>query len=385
MLTLTQGEFTSDRPDKKPLSWQVPVIAQTVGSATSARTLVTGGKATLEVPGCGVVVVNAGQSGYYRTLYSPEQFAAIKSGFAKLAPIDQLGILNDTASFGWAGLLPVSNFLDLAQATPADADPQIWSNVADSFDSIDSYYDGDVPRQNVFRAFAIARLAPVLARVGWTVQPGELVPVTDLRTKLIGTLSALGDPAVIAEARRRYAAQSADPNAVPVALRKTILGVVARHADATAWDQLHAAAQAEKTPLIRDELYWQLSTTEDEALARRALALAITDEPGATTSPEMIQGVSRLHPMLAFDFAMAHLAEVDTKVDKSDRSYYYPRLGRNSLDPAMIGKLKAYADAHVTATSRHATDIAIAMISYRIKVRNERLPAVDAWLKSNGH
>ena len=47
---------------------------------------------------------------------------------------------------------------------------------------------------------------------------------------------------------------------MPAALRKTILGVVAHHADAATWDQLHAAAQAEKTPLVKDQLYALLSS-----------------------------------------------------------------------------------------------------------------------------
>jgi aminopeptidase N len=61
-LTLSQGEFTKDRPDKATLSWRVPVIAQVVGNRDVARTLVEGGHAKLDVPGCGPVVVNAGQA-----------------------------------------------------------------------------------------------------------------------------------------------------------------------------------------------------------------------------------------------------------------------------------------------------------------------------------
>jgi hypothetical protein len=35
-LALTQDEFTRDRPNKKPLSWRVPVIAQVAGNAHGA-------------------------------------------------------------------------------------------------------------------------------------------------------------------------------------------------------------------------------------------------------------------------------------------------------------------------------------------------------------
>ena len=384
MLKLSQGEFSNDHPEKTPLSWHVPVIAQIVGAPALARTLVTDGKATLDVPGCGTLIVNAGQSGYYRTLYSPPEFIALKSGFAKLAPIDQLGLFDDSWALGMVGLQPASDFLDLVQATPADADPQVWGKVAGLLASLDDYYRGDSARQNAFRVFAIARLTPILDQVGWIAKPGEPDPVKNLREGLVGALGSLGDAKVIGEARRRYAAQSSDTEAMPAALRKVIFGIVARHADAATWEQLHAAARAEKTPLIKDSLYAYLSDTEDEALARRALDLAVTEEPGATNSAGMISSVAFLHPELALDFALAHREQVNAKVDSTSRSEYYPGLTSYSLDPATIGKIKAFAKAHIAAGSRRDADAAVSNIVYRIKLRNERLPAIDAWLKRNG-
>lgn len=382
-LTLSQGEFTKDRPNKQPLRWRVPVIAQTAGGEP-VRTMVAGGKGEVTVPGCGAVVVNAGQSGYYRSLYGAEQFGAIRQDFAKLAPIDQLGLMNDVWALGLAGLQPASDYLDLAKATPVDADPQIWADIAGSFGSLDDYYRGDKARQAAFRKFAIATLAPAFERIGWEARPNEGDPVTILRSQLIGTLAALGDEKVIAEARRRYAALDGDPEAVPAELKKTVLAVVASHADAATWDKLHAAAKAEKTPLVKDELYSLLSSSDDEALAKRALDLALTDEPGATNSADMVSTVGYRHPDLAFDFAVAHLPQMDKLVDSTSRSRWYPGVGGGSMDPAMIGKLKTFADAHIAASSRRATDTSIANIQYRIKVREQRLPEIDAWLKKNG-
>ena len=186
---------------------------------------------------------------------------------------------------------------------------------------------------------------------------------------------------VVAEARRRFAA---GPDAIPVALRRTVYAIVARNADAATWDKLHAMAKAETTPLIKDQLYSLLAASRDEALARRALELALTDEPGATNSAGMISIVSGEHPDLAFDFAVAHRGQVDKLVDSTSRSRYYPGLGSGSRDPAMIGKLNAFADAHIARSSRRATDTAIAGIQYRREVIEKRLPQVDAWLQKNG-
>ena len=210
----------------------------------------------------------------------------------------------------------------------------------------------------------------------------DSAPVRILRTQLINALSTLDDAAVIAEARRRYAAQASDPTAMPPELRRTLLGVVARHADAATWDQLHASARKETTQLIKDQLYGLLALPEDPALAQRALDLALTDEPGVTNSAGMIARASRLHPDQAFDFAVAHRTQVDARVDSTSRSRYYPGLANNSLDEAMIGKLKAFADRYIAATSRRATDTTIANIVYRRQVHAARLPAIDVWLRA---
>ena len=377
-LTLAQDEFTRDRPGKAPLRWRVPVIAKSAGGEP-VRTMVEGGHARLDVPGCGPVIVNAGQTGYYRTLYAPAQFAGVREGFAKLEAIDQLGVMNDVWALGMAGLQSPSDYLDLVTATPRDADPQIWGDIAGTLRALDAYYRGDAARQAKFRAFAVAQLAPVFARVGWDAKPGEADPVKVLRTDLIEALGALGDRTVVEEARRRYAAGE-----LPGELRRSVLAVIARHADAETWERLHAAAKAEKTPLVKDELYMLLSSTQDAALAQRALDLALTDEPGATNSAGMIRTVAGLHPDLAFDFAVAHREQIDTKVDSTSRSRYYPRLANNSLDPAMAGKVHAYAQAYVAPGSRRASENAIANIKYRVGVKKDRLPAIDAWLAAWG-
>jgi len=375
VVRLSQGEFTRDRPGKTPLRWHVPVVAATVGGAGDARTVVDG-EGTLEVPGCGTLVVNAGQAGYFRTLYPQAQVAQLRAGFGKLATIDQLGLMNDIWALGMAGNQPLTDYLDLAEAIPADAAPEVWQDVVGSLMSIDYYYQGSAG-QAAFRKYALGTLRPVFARVGWEAKAGEADSVRRLRSSLIGALAGLGDEAVLAEARRRF---EAGGDAVPVVLRNVILGIVANNADAATWDKLHAQARAETTPLIKDQLYGLLAIAKDEALARRALELALTDEPGATNSAAMLSRVAGEHPDMAFDFAVAHRGQVDQLVDSTSRARYYPGLGGGSRDPKMIDKLNAFADAHIAKSSRRATDTAIAGIQYRLGVIEKRLPEVTAWL-----
>ncbi len=377
-LALSQGEFTRDRPNKTPLRWHVPVIAKTLDGKPSS-TLLENGQGSMTLAGCGPVIVNAGQTAYFRTAYGTDAFAAVKGSFAKLAPIDQLGVFADTWALGMAGLQPASDLLDLIKATPKDASPVLWQSVAGDLSGLDDYFDGDAAGQAALRKYAVARLSPKLDEIGWTAKADEPSTVALLRSQLIGTLGTMGDAKVIAEARRRY--QSDD---MPAELRKVILGVVAYNADAATWDKLRAQAKAEKTPLVKDRLYLLLGAVRDDALAKRALDLALTDEPGATNSSQIIAAVASRHPDMAFEFATAHKDKVDTFVDSTSSARYYPMLARSSTDEATIGKIEAFSQKYIAPTSRRAADSVIAGIKYRLQVRKERLPAVEAWLKANG-
>jgi aminopeptidase N len=377
--TLRQAEFTRDRPQKTPLAWRVPVIAATVGGA-EGRTLVTGGAGTVTAPGCGPLLVNSGQTGYYRTLYSPTLLDRLTASYARLKPIDQIGLLADTWGLGLAGYQPTSKALDLVDAVPADARAAVHSRVADVILQVYDMYEGDARHRAMVARYAGAKLAPVLARIGWAPKAGESPTLPVLRAELIAALGEIGDPGVVAEANRRYAA--ADPLATAGPLRSTILSVVGRNLDPAGWERLRAQARAETNPLVKAQLYRQLGSTRDPALAQRALDLALTEEPGATTSSAIISAVSIEHPDLAFDFALRNREKVEGLVDISSRSRFLPGLARGSADPAMIARLEDYATRYMTPQSRRPADTAIGSIRDRVLVRRERLPDISRWLEA---
>ena len=375
-LTLRQSEFTRDRPDKASASWRVPVIAATIGGK-EARTLVSGGSGSLAVPGCGPVVVNSGQAGYYRTLYTAQQLDALQANFTKLKPIDQIGLLADNWGLGLAGYQSAAEALDLVDAVPANANPQVWSRTATILQSVHDLYKGDAARQPAVARYASAKLSPVLARIGWTPKAGETPTIPVLRSELISTLGGMGDSAVVAEANRRLS--SNDPVAASGPLRSTILAVVARNTDAAGWERLRAQARGEQSPLVKAQLYRLLGTARDPALAQRALDLALTSEPGATTGSAIIAAVAAEHPDLAFDFAVKNREKVEGLIDASSRSRFIPALAAGSNDPAIVGRLEDYATRFMTKESRRPADVAIASIRDRARVRETRLPDISRW------
>jgi hypothetical protein len=50
----------------------------------------------------------------------------------------------------------------------------------------------------------------------------------------------------------------------------------------------------------------------------------------------------------------------------------------------MIDKINAYADAHIAKSSRRVANMVVGNIKYRMMIRKDRLPAIDAWLARHG-
>ncbi|HEX9948149.1 MAG TPA: M1 family aminopeptidase [Allosphingosinicella sp.] len=380
-VALRQAEFSRDRQGQAAKAWRVPVIASTVGGA-EVRTLVTGGAGSLSVPGCNPVVVNSGQTGYYRTLYAPALLDRLTESFPRLKPIDQIGLIADNWGLGLAGYQSAAEALDLVDAVPANANPQVWTRAAAVLGSVYNLYEADPARRAMVARYASGKLSPVLARIGWAPKAGEAPTVPVLRADLIQTLGEMGDPVVVGEANRRLAA--GDPLAASGPLRSTILAVNARNVDSAGWERLRAQARAERSPLVKAQLYRLLGAARDPALGQRALDLALTDEPGATTSAGIISAVADEHPDLAYDFAIRNREKVEGLVDISSRSRYLAGLGSRSADPAMVAKLEQYATRYLNPQSRGRVDVAIASIRDRIRVRTTRLPDITRWLEAKG-
>ncbi|MDB5465776.1 MAG: aminopeptidase, partial [Phenylobacterium sp.] len=203
-----------------------------------------------------------------------------------------------------------------------------------------------------------------------------------LRTSLIAALGEFDDPAVVAEARRRFAAYLKDPQSLTGSIRSTVLDVVAAHANPTTWEQLHQLARASITPTDKSRLYRRLGASHDPALADRALALALSGEPVATDAPGIISAVANVYPEKAFDFALAHRAAIEAMLEPTSRTTFFTGLGGRSHDPAMARKLAAFART-APASSRGEADKAIAAVRVRVDVATKRLPEVDRWLATH--
>ena len=383
IVEVAQGEFSRDRKDAieaEGRRWKVPVLAR-AGTGTIARQVVASGTGTLTLPGCGAVLINAGQAGYYRTLYSPAALAALRGEYASLAPIDQLGLLGDNFALAYAGYQPMGAALDLLTAVPHDANQKLLGDAAGRYAALYKLFDGQPAVQKQIAARGTAALGAAMARLGFDARASEPALDSILRSESLGALGTLGDAKVLAEARRRFALLDGDPAALDGPLKARWLSIVAANAGDAEWNKLRAMAKASKSAVERSTFYTLLGSAKDEALAKRALALALTDEPGKTVSASIIGAVAANHAEMAVDFAQANQAAVDRLIDASARARFLAGLAASSNDPAMIAKLEAIA-APLPADVRKPYDKVLASLKERSVSRPRITRETASWLKA---
>jgi aminopeptidase N len=382
--TLTQSQFSADRRQQaaaNPLSWHVPVKASAEGAITQ---VVTNGRTSqLRVPGCGQLLVNAGQKGYFRTLYAPPLAASLPAMVPALAPADQYGILSDQMALSEAGYQPMATGLDVLAAVPATGNPKVARRALLQWDELYDQMEGNSAAQAAIAARVIQLFGPRLQQIGFAPRSGEPAMDALLRPTLIATLGKYREPAVTAEATRLFAAWKTNSDAIPGPVKVAWLGVIARNADAATWEAIRAKAKASTNSIERRTLYQLLGQVQDEALARRTLELALTSEPAKTDSAGMITAVAEEHPKLAVDFVLAHLDQVNELIDISGRSRFMQRLVESSHDPAFIPVLEAYARANLAESDRKPIQQSID----RIRYESGQLPRIQAetaqWLQAH--
>lgn len=376
-LSLSQSRYGVDTGSKAPLTWIVPVaLAQ---GDTTKQLSVSGAKPVrATIAGCGPVIVNAGQTGYFRTLYTAPHLAAIAKTFATLPLDDQIGISADSYAFAAGGYQPFAPLLALIENTPVDAAPELWSYHVGRINGMNDTLKGS-PAQIRFRTKALSLIKPLMARTGWEPKAGEPSAIALLRETLIPTLGELGDADTMAQATRYAEASFAANSDVKGVTREAALGIWAHYADEAKWQRLHDQAKAETGPVAKLQYYRLLGSAENPALARKALDLALTTEAPVPMRAAIINAVGNGHPAMAFDWAVAHAKQVDALLESSTKSGFIVGLADSSNDLAVAARVKAYALKALAPESRADANSAMSRIAYLAGLRQKLIPAISLW------
>ncbi len=382
-VTLEQSQFSRDRKAEtaaSPQDWRIPLLITLVGKQP-VRSVMGDKTTSVAIEGCGTVLLNAGQQGYYRSLYEPAMIAALAKTMPAMAPIDQLGLLADQFALSAGDYQPMNQPMNLLVAVPADANPAVAEAAVQRWAGIYQTLTSKPEGQSAIAAMAISAWKPRLTQLGFAPDAADSVNDANLRSTLIDALGEMGDPDVMAEAARLFGNFASDPKALDGPLKTTWLSIAATNAAVADWERLLELAKSSSSSVERSAYYRLLGAAKDDALAQRALDLAVSGNVGATDGAGIISSVAQAHGDLAVNFVLNNGETIAKLVDNSARAQFIARLGANIKDAATLERLKAYR-ATLSPDEQKPMDRTLAVLAERETSRPRTIAGIVDWLAS---
>ena len=366
-----------------PRRWQIPVAVGPLRATQPVDVLLLDGAAEIAAGACGEPTkINLGDIGYYRVEYGPRARAALVKSLATMTVEDRLNLLADSWALMQAGRAAPPSYFTLIEEIGVADHRAVWDQVIGSLTRLNRLAL-DRPERPALQAYGRAKLRPLFDRLGWDGSGAGDDDDTLLRASLISALGELGDEAILAEAKRRFADFLQSPESLPNALRDSVAHLIGISADRASYDTLLALARKSTMTNERLRYYYAAASTRDPALARATLALTVTDELPNTIVGGVINAVaySGEQPELAWDFVQKNFDALAAKQGPAFRDFFVANFMTNFSDEAHAAELKAFAPAQATSGGRVMTARALETIAISADLKTRALPAVAAWIK----
>jgi aminopeptidase N len=384
-VALAQRRFLLRGADPGASHWSVPLQIRSGAHGTTQAVLLTEDGQKVAAGRCDQPLsVNADAIGFYRASYDATTTRTNAENFGALEDGDKIALLDDQWALVESGAGDLGSYLTLASSMGSDLDTRAWQQIAAALGTIE-YAERGTAGYAAFSAYARSIIRPVVARLGWDSRPGETPDVQELRRSLIGDLGAWGEQDVIDEARRRFNAFVRDHNAIRSDDQPFILSIIARNADAAAFEQVHAIARQASDETEQQRYYVALMEVRDPQLAAQAAQIAL--------SPELPPQAARWRVRLVVHLASQH-HELSWKtftdnVDMllSPNPKYRPLITAQYVpvyfwDSVPLDQLESWVRAQVP--ERMSPNVARGMETARFKLSEKAalLPAADAYVSS---
>ncbi len=164
-VSLRQERFYTnpDHSKAEPTNWPVPLLA-----SESAPDTLHESTTLFAIQDVANFKLNSGQSGFYRTVYDPEQLerlgALIKQG--TLQPLDRLGVLFDLFEAAKAGYAKTFDALQFLDNFAAEDNFAVWDAMTASIGSV-RLIMGDEDLRETMKPYIRKLVAVQLKRLGW--------------------------------------------------------------------------------------------------------------------------------------------------------------------------------------------------------------------------
>jgi puromycin-sensitive aminopeptidase len=295
-LILRQARFTylkQTRSPKKVASrqrWQVPLQLRITakGEPVSYRLLLAGLTQRVDLPKrFEHVLVNEGGHGFYRVRYAngllERLLALVPDG---LPAIERFNLLNDAWATTVAGLMRLTEYLDLTARFRTDPDRNVWSVLMDSLHTVHRLIVPD--DRPGLEALVHDRLGAAVRTLGWTPRPGERELTRQLRGELLRAFGTVGnDQPTQARAAELYAEKARGASVDPDVF-SAVIGILAHAGDLARYTDFLERFRSAPTPQEERRYLYALAGFRDPALVQETLSRTINGEIRTQDGPFVV-------------------------------------------------------------------------------------------------
>ncbi|MHC9064070.1 M1 family metallopeptidase [Nitrospira sp. CMX1] len=333
-LRLSQQRFTY-LEQKPPLDqrWQVPIqIRLIIGDRTEHRQLLlTEQDITVALPaGVTAILVNEGGHGFYRVHHRGPLFQnLLDQGLDRLSTIERFCLVSDAWATTVAGLMPLSEYLQLTARFQGERDKNVWAVLLESFSFLNRIMTAE--DRPALEAFVCARVTPAVTELGWDPKPGESDLMKQLRGELLGALGKLGnDRNTQQQAAERYRRYRTDPMTIDANVVPALVSILAYTGDEVRYEEFSERYRTATTPQEERRYLFSLAAFSHAPLLDRTLARTINGEIRTQDAPFIVGGL--LTNVYGREQAWGF---VKTNWDQMDR--LFPKQGLRRMCGGVVG------------------------------------------------
>ncbi len=384
-VVLTQQRFLLSGSDPAYPRWNVPLQMRSGSHGSVRRVLFTTDGQKVATGRCGEPLsANAGTVGFYRVAYDDATLQTNQRAFTSLPDGDKIALLDDQWALAEANKAPLGSYLALASALRADLDQRAWQQVLDALATVERDERG-TSGHDAFTAFARSIARPAFALTGWDPKPQEAPTTRFVRRLLIAHLGDWGDPAVVREARRRFASFVANRASLDPEQQDVVLPIVARYADQATFDELHTMAKSAQNETEARRYYGALVAAADPKLSQQALDIVMSSElppQAAGVRGRLIQAAAANNPALVWQFYKAHVDELNASRSEFERALAVANVPSEFWNAAPLAELEAFVKAHERSAPALYVNRAMERARFSLALRARLVPAADAYVSA---